>query len=45
MWLTSVLARLQPMIAERGRYCRFVHGEVQPSNILADAGRYSAIID
>lgn len=44
-WLTSVLARLEPVAQGRGRYRRFVHGDVQPSNVLAVGGRYSAIID
>jgi hypothetical protein len=33
-WLMAVLSRLRPAAEDRGRYRRFVHGDVQPSNVL-----------
>ena len=44
-WLMAVLSRLRPAAQDRGRYRRFVHGDVQPSNVLVADGHYSAIID
>jgi aminoglycoside phosphotransferase (APT) family kinase protein len=44
-WLSALLSRLQPAVEDRGRYRRFVHGDAQPSNVLVDDGRSSAIID
>lgn len=44
-WLGTLLDRLQPAVHQARTYRRFLHNDATPSNVIADKGCFSALID
>ena len=45
LWLAQAFDELWPAVAASTSFRRFIHNDAQPSNVMAQAGAYSALID
>jgi aminoglycoside phosphotransferase (APT) family kinase protein len=44
-WLEHVFDRLRPSVQQAQTFCRFLHNDVQPTNVLIKESAFAALID